>query len=146
MAHRTVSGPGFGFAAPAGWKVEKTPIRASASPPQGEEVVSVSIFRLARAYTASLWPKVVRELDHVASELAVELGGSTSPGSTVTVAGLRGRSYLLSFTDKSGHLVERVVFLLRERREFELLCRWSVAAPEPGQSACRLLLASFRPR
>jgi hypothetical protein len=132
------------FSVPKGWKVSRTPTTVSAAPSEtGDLFVSVSTFRLIRAYQPSLWAKVVPELDRAATQLAMQLKGVVDASRTVTAAGARARQYDISFKRGSSDVKEQITFALRGRREFELLCRWSASTPEP--SACGLLVSDFRP-
>ncbi len=144
IATQRVSGPGFAFEVPAGWLVTRTTRTITVAPPKaGPELVQVLYFRLSKPFRPSLWAKVVREIDAATKQLAKRLKGTASPGKTVRVGGIRGRQYELSFTKGGTALRERITFLLRARREFELLCQWSTKDGEP--EACRVLTANFRP-
>jgi hypothetical protein len=135
-AAQTVAGKGFSFDAPEGWKVTVQPTSASASQ-NPSRIVSVAVLPLVRAYRLALFPRVVPELDRVASELAAKLGGKVTSRQTVTVAGRRARQYEISH----GDLVDRITFVLRGKENFQLTCRWRVAAGEPP--ACPQLASSF---
>jgi len=108
----------------------------------GTEAVSITTFRLTKPYTAKLWNEAVAELDGVAAKLAAELRGSVAASRTVQVGGANARQYELAFTEDGDRLVEQITFVLRGRREYELLCRYKAGKDEP---ACRQLLATFRP-
>jgi hypothetical protein len=137
---KVVATAGASVAVPSAWTVSRTPTTVSASPKAGsEELVSVSIFRLLRPYSAALWTRVVPELDRAAQELAGELKATVGASRTVTVGGEKARQYDLSFTRAGKQLNERLTFVLRGRREYQLLCRW--AATEPA--ACGSLESSF---
>jgi hypothetical protein len=138
---QVLNGNGFSFSAPGGWSVKRTPQAVAAA--SGDLAVSVTVFRLERRYRPALWPKVLPELDAVAKNLAGQLEGSASAGSTVTVAGRRARRYDIGFARNGRQLVERITFLLDGRREFQLLCRYRAGADEP---ACAALGSSFRLR
>ncbi|HEX6700121.1 MAG TPA: hypothetical protein VF101_05265 [Gaiellaceae bacterium] len=136
-----VDGNGYSFVAPGGWRVVRAGHTVSAS--SGDELISVTRFRLAKPYTPKLWPKVVPVLDGVAAQLARGLGGSVESRETAVVAGRRARSYELAF-ERDGHdFVERIVFLLQGLREYQLLCRFKQGGG--GSDGCDALLASFRP-
>jgi hypothetical protein len=141
---RTVSGEGFAFSAPGGWRVHKTPHLVTAAPSRGDELLWVSVSPLRRPYRPALWPRVVRELDTVASGLAEQLdeGKVTSRG-TVKLAGLPGRRYELSYLGRSGTLVERIVFLIEHRHEYQLLCRFAAASASTGRTVCGQFESSF---
>lgn len=136
----SVSGPGYRFSAPGGWKVTETGTSVAAA--HGTRFVSVTKFRLTRPYRPALWPKAVKELDRVAGKLAAELGGTVAAARTVTVGGAPARQYDLAFTRNGERLVERITFVLRGRREYQLLCRFKAGKDEP---ACALLERSFQP-
>lgn len=134
-----LSGPGFSFAAPKGWAVERGPSSVTARA-EGGALVSVLTLPLRRAYRPELWPRVVPELDRVAREFAMREEGSVRSARTVAVAGRRARQYEIAAED----VRERLTFVLVRRTEFQLLCRWPADEDEPA--ACAELAASFRTR
>lgn len=138
---QTLSGDGFGFEAPAGWKVTRTPQTIEAA--LGDGAVSVTVFRLTHPYRPELWPKVVPELDGVARNLADQLRGQAEAGTTVTVAGRRARRYEIAFRRRGGDFVEQITFVLDGPREYQLLCRYRAGA---DVRACAALGSSFRLR
>ena len=141
---RQVSAHGALFSVPGEWRVTRTPTTVAAAPDvKSDELVSVSIFQLLRPYTPALWPRVVPELDRAAGQLARQLSASLDPPRTVMVAGGRARQYGLSFTRAGRKLNERITFVLRARREYELLCRWRASEHEPA--ACASLVSTFTP-
>jgi hypothetical protein len=139
---RTVEGPGFAFSAPADWEVTRRGRSSSAASPDGSpDVVSVTVFRLARPYEPDQWAEVVPELDRVAGQLAAQLDGRLVARSTVTVAGRRARSYDIEYVRGEDRLVERTAFVLDDRREYQLVCRHAAGeAPD----ACDTLFETFR--
>ena len=138
-APQDVRGPTYSFLAPAGWQVTRTGRTLLAA--DEDSAVAVSTFRLARAYTPALWEEASAELDTVAEKLAAELGGAVTRRGTRILTGRRARFYELSGTRDS---TQRVVFLLRGRREYQILCRWR-SDPDAGREACELALTSFIP-
>jgi hypothetical protein len=132
-----VPGNGYRFEAPGGWAVKRAGRTVTAS--SHEVLVSVTTFPLGKPFRPALWPNAVPELDGVARQLAVELGGSASPGETITVLGRNARRYEIGFRRGGRQLKERIVFLLEGRREYELLCRY-----EHGAGPCERFLSSFR--
>lgn len=140
-----VHGNGFLFAAPAGWKVTRTSHVVSAAPDEDRpELVSVSVFRIARPFRAELWPSVLRELERVAAGYARRLSGEVVSRQTIRVGGRRARRYDFGYRRAGRQLGQRLVFLFQGRREFQLLCRWE-SPPEDGiSSACNGLAESFR--
>lgn len=146
-ATQTVSGPGFTFSAPAGWDVDAGGRAASASPHAGAaELVSVRVFRLARAYRPALWDKVVPELDRVAANLAEELDGELESSSVIVVAGRRAKRYDIRYDRDGTAFRERTAFLLHDRREFQLVCRYEATDDGEGPRACATLFGSFTVR
>jgi hypothetical protein len=139
-ALQRVDGPGYSFSAPETWRVTRTVRAVTAA--SGGELVSVTVFRLARPYRPSLWPTVVPVLNGVAAQLARGLGGSVDTRETVVLAGLRARRYEIAFRRGGKDVVERIVFLLEGRREYQLLCRYARGG---GSEACSAFLASFKP-
>jgi hypothetical protein len=127
---------GYSVSVPPGWKVTRSGRLTQAR--DGDSVVSVTRFRLARPYTAVLFPKVSGELDGVASQLARAEHGKLAKSETITLAGRRARAYTID----RGVREERIAFVLAGRREFQLFCRY-----EPGsraEAACSSLFSSFR--
>ena len=59
---------------------------------------------------------------------------------TVKVGGTTARQYELAFTKNGERLVEQITFVLRGRREYELLCRYKAGKDEPGLRAAPGLL------
>jgi hypothetical protein len=134
---QAVSGPGFSFRAPEDWTVKVAPTSATAS--QGEDrLVSVTVLPLLRPYKPALFPRVVEELDRLAATLATRLRGELTSSRSTAAAGGRAREYEIEHAG----LVDRITFVLRGKREFELSCRWRKTAGVPG--ACALLVSSFR--
>jgi len=140
-ALQTLSGEGYSFEAPAGWKVRQAAQSLEAA--HGDGAVSVTVFRLTHPYRPELWPRVVPELDGVARNLAGQLRGHVGAGATVTVAGRRARRYEIAFRRRGGDFVERITFVLDGRREYQLLCRYRVRA---DVRPCAALGSSFRLR
>jgi hypothetical protein len=133
---QTVSGPGFTFTAPAGWKLTVDKRRATAS--HDDELVQVAAFPLLKPYSNALFTKVDRELRARMRQIAGQTGGSISSSSTVTAGGIRSHSYDVT---AGGH-VDQYTFVLRGMREFQLLCRRKSSSAD---DACRQLITSFRP-
>ncbi len=134
---QSVSGEGYRFAAPAGWRVTHAAGMTSAG--KGTELVSVTVFPLGRPFRPQLWEKTVPELDRVASQLAGRLGGHVTTLESGVLAGRRSRSYDIAFTRGGTDLVERIAFVFSGRREFQLLCRFA-----GDDSACKDFRTSFR--
>jgi hypothetical protein len=133
---QVVTGPGFRFEAPAGWRVEHAPRQASAS--EGPELVKVATFPLLKPYSPALFARVDRELTARMRQVAVETGGKVSAGTTVVAGGTRSHSYRVTTRDH----VDQYTFVLRGRREYQLLCRRSSSNDD---GVCSQLIASFRP-
>jgi hypothetical protein len=143
VARKVVQGAGYTFEAPAEWAVQRSLRTVQATPREGPEIVSVSVFPLRRRYRPELWPRVVPELDRVAARLADELGATVGARRTETIDGHRARSYEVSFSRNGAELVERIVFVLEGKREFQLLCRWEKSNRRAGKDACTVLTTSF---
>jgi hypothetical protein len=138
-AGRLVTGRGFAFSAPSDWASTRTP-RAAVVKQDAVTLVSVTVLPLVKAYRPQLFPRVVGELDRVATELARRLQGSVTGRRTIVVAGRRVRQYEITH----GELVDRLTFVLRGKQEFLLTCRWRKQDGEPA--ACPQLASSFRLR
>jgi hypothetical protein len=142
---QTVAGPGFTFSALSGWEVELRGRSSSATPePGATELVSVRVFRLARTYRPALWPSVVPELDRVAADLARRLGGRIESSAVVVVDGRRAKRYDIRYERDGTEVVERTGFVLRGRREFQLVCRFEASGGGEGRRACDLLFSTLR--
>jgi hypothetical protein len=129
-----VTGTGFSFRAPSGWQVQRSDGKVGAS--QDSELVQVASFRLLKPYSSALFDRVERELSTRMGQLAQQTGGTVSAPRTVTADGIRSHS----FTVKVGDHVDEYTFVLRGRREYQLLCR---RKSSHGDDACRQLLTSF---
>ncbi len=136
MKSQVVAGQGFHFSAPAGWHVTAAGSRASAS--HGSDLVQVSTFRLVKRYRDALFTRVAKELDTRMQALAGQIGGKVAGSEIVTAGGIRSHSYRV---DVGGDVVA-YTFVLRDRREYELLCRHGSSS---GDDACNLLLKTFAP-
>jgi hypothetical protein len=136
VSGQAVAGPGLSFRAPEDWKVTVRPTSAEAKG-DSSALVSVTVLPLLKPYRLALFPRVVTELDRVASTLAKRLGGKVTSSETVTVAGRQAREYEI----EHGGLVDRITFVLRGKRNFQLACRWRADDGEPD--ACGQLSTSF---
>ena len=133
---QTVSGPGFRFQAPAGWKVERAQRQVTAS--RDSELVRVASFVLVKPYSAALFGKVARELDLRMADVARRTGGKISGQDTATVAGIKSHVYDVEVGDH----VDRYTFVLQGMREYQLLCRRRSSS---GSGFCDTLATSFAP-
>ncbi len=127
-------GHGFSFNAPAGWKVTTT--AASTTVSHDDNLLQVSTFPLIHPYTDALFAKVKTELDVRMQAVAKDAGGTVSGSSTVDVAGGRAHRYDVT----AGKDVLEYTFVLRGKKEYELLCR---RASSDGDANCKRLLTSF---
>ncbi|MER3603378.1 MAG: hypothetical protein C4298_06205 [Thermus sp.] len=96
--------------------------------------MSVTTFPLVKPFRPRLWPQVARELDRLADRLSRQLGGMVEASGTVRIAGLPGRRYDISYSRGDARLRQRIVFLLRRRTEYQLLCRWRPSPLPAGSS------------
>ncbi|TML60449.1 MAG: hypothetical protein E6G09_15655, partial [Actinobacteria bacterium] len=101
----------------------------------------MTLFPLQRRFRPELWVKVVPELDRAAAAIARQQEGTVSGSRTVTTAGERARSFDVAYTSEGKQLVERIVFVLRAKQEYLLLCRYERGG---ATDACDGLLTSFR--
>jgi hypothetical protein len=136
---RVVPGEGFTFSAPAAWTVERRGGVVEAG--QGTDLVSVTRYPLLRRFRPGLWAKVVPELDRAAAAVARQQQGKVADPQTVRVGGQEARRYDVLYEREGKELTERITFVLREKREYLLLCRYERGGPT---DACELLLRSFR--
>jgi len=70
---QSLSGTGFRFEAPAGWKVERAKGRLTAS--SGEDLIQVAAFPLLKPYSDALFTRVQKELDSRMRQIARQTGG-----------------------------------------------------------------------
>ena len=131
-----MSGPGFRFQAPAGWKVERAQRQVTAS--RDSELVRVATFPLVKPYSSALFDRVARELDLRMADVARRTGGKVSGRDTVTVAGIKSHAYDVEVGDH----VDRYTFVLRGMHEYLLLCRRRSSS---GAEFCNTLATSFAP-
>jgi hypothetical protein len=108
---------------------------------EGRDLVSVTLYPLVRRYRPELWTKVVPELDRAAAAVAKQQQGSAADPRTVTVGGQEARRYDVLYERDGRKLTERITFVLREKTEYLLLCRYDRGG---SSDACELLLRSFR--
>src|SRR5712692_2574817 len=73
---QSLSGSGFRFEAPAGWHVDRSKGRVSAS--QGSELVQVASFPLLKPYSGALFARVEKELTARMRQIAQQTGGTVS--------------------------------------------------------------------
>ena len=130
-----VSGPGYRFEAPPGWKVTHAK-DVSAATDGAVDRVEVRTFKLVRPYEVSRFKAATRELDGVITRIAAQLNGKVVTRRTVRVGGRKARSYTVVYDGR----VQQITFVLAGRREHQLSCRRLASSDD---AACRALLASF---
>jgi hypothetical protein len=136
---RVVQGDGFTFRAPLGWPAERRGGELQVG--TGTDLLSVSRYPLLRRFRPDLWEQVVPELDRAAAAVARQQTGTVKDPQTVTVAGQMARRYDVEYERDGKKLTERITFVLREKTEYLLLCRYERGGPS---DACELLLSSFK--
>ena len=139
MKDRLVQGEGFTFRAPTGWAVARRGGELQVG--QGTDLVSVTRYPLLRRFRPQLWAKVVPELDRAAAAVARQQTGTVVDPQTLTVGGQKARRYDVDYEHDGKRLTERIAFVLREKAEYLLLCRYERGGPT---DACELLLSSFK--
>lgn len=102
------------------------------------QLVQVSTFPLVKRYDDALFGKVARELGERMQQVAATLHGKVTHAHTVTVAGIKSHSYAVT----AGSSLLEYTFVLKGRREYQLLCRYPAGKPN---SLCVQLLRSFTP-
>ena len=121
---------------PQGWTATRSGRLTQAR--DGDSVVSVTRFKLARPYDEARFAKVSAELDTVALQLAQAEHAKLVKRETITIAGRRARAYTID----RGRQEERIAFVLSGRREYQLFCRYERRSR--AEAACSSLLSSFR--
>ena len=81
------------------------------------------------------------ELDRAADGVARQQHGTVTARRTTTTAGLQARSYDVAYDLDGRALVERIVFVLRGKAEYLLLCRYERGG---DTRACAGLVATFK--
>jgi hypothetical protein len=114
---QAVKGPTFRFDAPEGWQVSTGGRRTVVS--HDSELVQVATFPLVHAYRPALFTKVESELASRMAAVAKQTGGTVIDHSVVTADGIRSHSYDV----RVGDHVDEYTFVLRGKREYQLLCR-----------------------
>ena len=101
-------------------------------------LVQVATFSLLKPYTPDLFDRVEKELRARMRQVASQTGGTVSSGATVTAGGIRSHSYDVTV----GNHVDEYTFVLRGKREYQLLCRRRSSS---GGAFCSRLITSFAP-
>jgi hypothetical protein len=101
-------------------------------------MVQVAAFPLVKAYDPALFGKVATELAVRMQEIAQQTGGKISKVETVTPASIKSHSYRV---DVGSH-VDQYTFVLRGKREYQLLCRRRSSSSD---AFCARLISSFKP-
>lgn len=122
---------GYTYNAPAAWTVAGA--RATDGP---IALIEVRVFQLLRAYDPARRAAASGELDRVAARIAAQLKGAISSRRALEVDGRDARTYVIAYRGK----IEEITFVLRGRREYELLCRRPAGA---DGAPCAELLRSF---
>jgi hypothetical protein len=139
---RVVTGTGYSFHVADDWHVVRSAreVRASEGG-DGAALVGVSRFPLLHAFRPALWTKVVRELDGASKAIARQQHGAVTNSKDVSVSGEHARRYTVAYDLGGKKLVEQLVFVLRGKTEYLLLCRHERGA---SQDACKMLESSFK--
>jgi hypothetical protein len=98
----------------------------------GSQFVQVATFPLARRYTPALFRRVQSELRVRMEAVAHASKGAVAGHRVVTVDGTRSHAYDVKVGDRT----DRYTFLLRDKREYLLLC-------SADSVVCDELAASF---
>lgn len=134
--YQPVVGAGFSFEAPAGWRIDHVVGRTSAS--SDSQLVQVATFPLVHPYTDALFDAVANELALRMKTLAKETGGVLEGTKIVKAGGIRSHVYDM----KVGDHVDEYTFVLRGKREYQLLCR---RRSSKSDAFCARLITSFQP-
>jgi hypothetical protein len=128
---RSVAAAGYAFDAPRDWTVSAEGSRTTAK--SGSDMAQVTTFPLVRAYRPSLFTAVEAELRARMEALAKQTGGSVGGHRTVLAGGVKSHSYRL----KAGDREDVYTFVLRGKREYQLVCA-------ADAKVCGRFVASFR--
>jgi hypothetical protein len=135
-ATKAVPGAGFRFDAPAGWRVSRSEDALTAR--NGSALVSVTTYRLLKAYDPARFEAVAGELDRSVKKLVQQADGTLVESRTTDVAGRKVRDY--RYVAKG--FATRLGFVFEDKREWQLLCRARAEDDDPD-GACKLLFESF---
>jgi hypothetical protein len=98
----------------------------------------VARFKLVHPYTDELFDRVAGELAARMKVIAAQTRGTVAGAKTVTAGGIRSHAYDV----KVGDHVDQYTFVLRQKREFQLLCRRRSSSSD---AVCVQLVKSFAP-
>jgi hypothetical protein len=129
-----VKGSTFRFDAPKEWRIGTDGRRTFAS--HDSELVQVATFPLVHAYRPALFTKVESELASRMAAVARQTKGTVIGHSVVNAAGIRSHSYDV----RVGDHVDEYTFVLRAKREYQLLCRRQESS---DSTVCNRLVASL---
>jgi len=135
-ATKGVTGTGFRFDVPVGWKVGRAGDAVTAR--NGSAFVSVTTYRLLKPYDAALFDRAAAELDRSVAKLAQQAKGTLVEKKTTEVAARKIRDY--RYVAKG--FATRLGFVFEAKREWQLLCRARAEDDDPD-GACKLLFESF---
>lgn len=130
-AWQTVHVAAARFQVPVSWNVVGSKTGATAK--ADRQLVQVDTFPLARAYRPALFGKVASELAVRMAGVAAKTGGTLAGHSVVTAGGIKSHSYDV----RVGKRTDTYTFVLRDKREYQLLC-------SADSDVCDHLVASFR--
>jgi hypothetical protein len=135
-ATKIVTGQGFRFEAPAGWRVSRP--QDAVRGRNGSALVSVTSYKLLKPYDPELFDQAAAELDRSVKRLVQQAGGTLVETKTTEVAGRQVRDY--RYVAKG--FATRLGFVLEGKREWQLLCRARAEDDDPD-GACKLLFETF---
>ena len=98
----------------------------------------MATFALVHRYTDGLFDRVRTELDSRMDAVAKQTGGSVAGHRVVSAGGIKSHSYDVTVGDRT----DTYTFVLRGKREYQLLCR---RRSSHGTEVCEALIASFTP-
>jgi hypothetical protein len=137
-----VKASGFRFEAPSAWTTSRTTTAVTVRRDR-DTFVSATSFALLKPYSPTLFARAAKELDGIADKLAVQSHSRIAERKTISVAGEPVRAYRLTVKPVAGTpFDERIAFVLRGKREIQLLCHAPVGSGDPD-GACALLYSTF---
>jgi hypothetical protein len=135
-ATKVVQGPGFRFDTPVGWQVSRP--EGAVTVRNGSALVSVTTYKLLKAYDPERFDAVAAELDRSVKKLVQQADGSLVESKTTEVDGRDVRDY--RYVAKG--FATRLGFVFEGKREWQLLCRARAEDDDPD-GACKLLFDTF---
>lgn len=135
----------FTFEYPEGWKTTRD-VALEFGAPNAERQLAVQLaapydqmvisqYKLKKSLPEGIIANQ-KEIDRIVGSLSKQSGGVASNAERVSVGGLEGYSYVIDFERGNVALRNELIFLFRDRDEFQLTCQSSEKRREQTQKGC----------